>query len=255
SYNAEVNASRSPAKRRRADARWRSPSNGSRGGTAAGRVRLGRGRRAWDPGRAPPPSGWRRGGAKIPCARQAQIPVAARGVRAANTRRTNLPPRRCGRPQTARIRTPASPDRQNRSLPSAPRASSCGTYSPPLPTRMLTYRRPTPWQALRICVSFFKPGQCSCLNITTLGCASTILRKLWTGERRDHDAAGAGVHCNLAQFDEVCRARVRHADDDGHAAVDAAQEMARELSRLLIAEFLRFAIMPRTVSPCTPHCR
>src|SRR5262245_48542689 len=66
-------------------------------------------------------------------------------------------------------------------MPSAPRASSCGTYSPPLPTRMLIYRRVTPSQALRICVSFFKPGE------------------------------------------------------------SAAQEMAPELSRLLIAEFLRFA--------------
>jgi len=64
------------------------------------------------------------------------------------------------------------------------------------------------------------------------------------GEGGNHDAAGASIHRNLAELDEVCGARVRHADDNGHAAVDAAQEMARELSRLLIAELLRFAHHP-----------
>ena len=64
--------------------------------------------------------------------------------------------------------------------------------------------------------------------------------RLQAGEWGDHDAAGAGIHCNLAELDEVCGARVRHADDNRHAAVDAAQEMARELGRLLIAELLRF---------------
>jgi len=64
------------------------------------------------------------------------------------------------------------------------------------------------------------------------------------GEGGNHDAAGASIHRNLPELDEVCGARVRHADDNGHAAVDAAQEMARELSRLLIAELLRFAHHP-----------
>jgi hypothetical protein len=68
--------------------------------------------------------------------------------------------------------------------------------------------------------------------------------RLQAGERGDHDAAGTGIPRNLAELDEVCRARVRHPDDNGHAAVGAAQEMARELSRLLIAELLRFAHHP-----------
>ena len=64
---------------------------------------------------------------------------------------------------------------------------------------------------------------------------------LQTGEWRDHDAAGARVHRGLAELDEIGGAGVRDADDDRHAAIHAAQEVPRKLSRLVAAEFLRLA--------------
>ena len=67
---------------------------------------------------------------------------------------------------------------------------------------------------------------------------------LEAAERRDHHAASAGVHCNLAEPDEIRGAWIRQADDDGHATVDAAQEITRELSRLLVTELLRFSHHP-----------
>ena len=71
--------------------------------------------------------------------------------------------------------------------------------------------------------------------------ADDLRFRLEAGQRRDHDATGASVHRDLAELDQVCGARVRDADDDGHATVDAAQEMARELCRFLLAELLRLA--------------
>ena len=65
--------------------------------------------------------------------------------------------------------------------------------------------------------------------------------RLEAGQRRDHDAAGTGVHGDLAELDEVCGARVRHADDHRHPAVDPAQEITRELGRFLVAELLGLA--------------
>ncbi len=65
--------------------------------------------------------------------------------------------------------------------------------------------------------------------------------RLQAGQRRDHDAAGASVHRDLAELDEVRSARIGYADDDRHAAADAAQEMASELGRFLVAELLGLA--------------
>ena len=72
---------------------------------------------------------------------------------------------------------------------------------------------------------------------------------LQAGKRRDHDAAGARVHRGLAELDEIGGARVRHANDNRHAAIDAAQEMARELGRFVLAELLRLAHHPEHGQP------
>ena len=50
--------------------------------------------------------------------------------------------------------------------PSAPRASSCGRYSPPLPHSIDTRRRPSS-AAARTALSFASPGHSSCFSMTS----------------------------------------------------------------------------------------
>src|SRR6516164_455412 len=78
----------------------------------------------------------------------------------------------------------------------------------------------------------------------TVEVADNLRFGLESGGWCDHHAAGTGIHRDLAERYEIRGTRIRYANNDGDAAINALQITAREFGGFPVAQFLRLAHHP-----------